>query len=76
MVFSCVDYIKHPLHQLIKILTMIIKLYLDGLVKSGITLNDVETKSIEDYILSQSKPVKPEHLNHYMCLIVIRSLRG
>ena len=55
---------------------MVIKLYLDELIKSGITLNDVETKSIEDYILSQSKPVKPEHLNHYMCLIVIRSLRG
>ena len=55
---------------------MIIKLYLDELIKSGITLNDVETKSVEDYISSQSKPVKPEHLNHYKCLSVMRSLPG
>ncbi len=53
---------------------MTIKTYLNELINSGITLNDLEAKRVEDYILSQSKEVKPEHLNHYKCLSAITSI--
>ena len=46
--------------------------YINELLSSGITLTAKETKIVEDYIQSQSKPVKPEHLNHYLCLAAIR----
>ena len=46
--------------------------YINELINSRITLNEKETQIIEDYIQSQSKPVKPEHLNHYLCLAAIR----
>ena len=48
--------------------------YLNELINSGITLNDKETAIVEEFIQSKSKPVKPEHLNHYKCLTAIRSM--
>ena len=48
--------------------------HLNELLNSGITLNDKEILIVEDYIQSRSKPVKPEHLNHYKTLSAIRSM--
>lgn len=48
-------------------------LYLHELLYSGITLNEKETHIVEDYIQSQSEPVKPSHLNHYKCLSAARN---
>ena len=45
---------------------------LNELINSGITLNASERAQVEAYIQSVSTPVKPQHLNHYKCLSVIR----
>ena len=42
------------------------------LINSGITLTDKEAREVEEFIFSKSKPVKPEHLNHYKCVSAIR----
>lgn len=46
--------------------------HLNQLINSGITLNEQETAIVERFIERHSQPVKPEHLNHYKCLSVIR----
>jgi len=45
--------------------------HLNELINSGITLTDKETELVEEFIWSNSKPVKPQHLNHYICLSAI-----
>ena len=45
---------------------------LNELINSGITLTDSEAALVEAYIESKSHPVKPEHLNHYLCLAAVR----
>ena len=47
--------------------------HLNELINSGITLTDKEALVVENYIQSKSKPVKPEHLNHYKTILAIRS---
>ena len=50
--------------------------YLNELINSRITLNEKEKQIVEEFIQSQSKPVKPSHLNHYKCLSAIRNNRA
>ena len=45
---------------------------LNELINSGITLTPKEAALVEAFIEKNSKPVKPEHLNHYKCLSVCR----
>jgi len=45
---------------------------LNELINSGITLTDNEAAEVEAYIEAKSKPVKPQHLNHYLCLAAMR----
>jgi len=42
------------------------------LINSGITLTKDEASAVERLIWSKSKTVKPEHLNHYLCLAAVR----
>jgi hypothetical protein len=46
---------------------------MNELINSGITLTDKETKEVEAFIEKNSKPVKPQHLSHYLCLSAIRN---
>ncbi len=46
---------------------------MNELLNSGITLTAAEMKEVEDHIASKSKPVKPQHLNHYKCVAAVRS---
>ena len=46
---------------------------LDQLINSGITLTTKEIALVEAFIEKNSKPVKPQHLNHYKCLAVCRN---
>jgi hypothetical protein len=39
--------------------------YLNELLNSGVTLNEKETKIVEDYILSQSKYYYPKNYTGY-----------
>lgn len=64
------------LHLLIIKLPLPMKLTnrMNELLNSGITLTAKETEQVEAFIQSKSKPVKPQHLNHYKCLSSIRSI--
>ena len=46
--------------------------YINELLNSGITLTEKDIAIVEEYIFSQSKPVKPERLNHYKCVAACR----
>ena len=45
---------------------------LNEIINSGITLTDKETQQVEEYLFSLAKPVKPQHLEHYLCLAAMR----
>ena len=45
---------------------------MNQLLHSGITLTEKETQEVEQYLWKQAKPVKPSHLNHYLCLCASR----
>ena len=45
---------------------------MNELLNSGVTLNAKETEEVERYLSKQAKPVKPSHLNHYLCLSASR----
>jgi hypothetical protein len=46
---------------------------MNELLNSGFTLTDKETAEVEAFIEKHSQPVKPQHLNHYLCLAACRS---
>ena len=48
--------------------------YLNELINSGITLTKKETAIVEAFIEKNSKPVKPQHLNHLKCVVAARSI--
>lgn len=56
--------------------------YIHELINSGITLNDKETKIVEDYLEYASKPVQArasevsltKHLNHFKCVAAVYAL--
>ena len=48
--------------------------YIHELLNSGVTLNAKERKTVERYIASVSKPVKPQHLNHWKAVAACRTI--
>ena len=49
------------------------KTYLNELINSGMDLTGPERALVEEHIQAKSKPVKPEHLNHYKCVAAVRN---
>lgn len=47
---------------------------MNELLNSGLTLTPTEVALVEEFIEKKSKPVKPQHLNHYKCVSSVRGV--